>query len=174
MISDNNLGTPDAVKNGKTKTELKLNKKNKKIKDVIKPIDFSKFDPITGEKTAGQEEQKRLAHMELSADARKTRTSERSIEDTLKDSSVGGSLSFLTASSAISKDSNKIKALTALRKKGLIGVVGAGIAGALSVKKQKSEYNRQQGARENIAGKETGRALAYKDMLKRKYNLNDN
>ena len=162
-------------------TDPKIDKKptikkpgNKKVKDILKDTDFSKFDPITGDKVAGDDEQRRLANMEMNADARKSRNAPSSKEETLKDAATGGSLSFLTASGAIAKGSKRFKGLTAMRKKGIVGLVGAGIAGGLSQKKQKSEYNKQQGARENLAGKETGRSSAYKGMLKRKYDINDN
>ncbi len=157
----------------KKNVPLKKNEKpklfeRKKNQPVFK-TDFSKFNTDTGEKVANV--QMNLARMEASSEAKKNKRSANSNEETLKDSATGGSLAFLVASPAITKDSTRIKALTALRKKGLIGVAGAIGAGVLSRKKQKSEYNQQQAARELIAGKETGRSSAYKKYLSGKYRL---
>ena len=133
--------------------------------------DFSRFDPVTGDKVA--EQQMSLAKMEAFSDARKTRRSATNKEETLKDAATGGSLSFLVGNSTITKDSSRVKSLTALRKKGLIGITGALGAGALSLRKQKGEYNRQQASRELLAGKETDRSSAYKNYLEKKYKLKD-
>lgn len=150
--------------------------KNKKQKSVLKkknvplfPTDFSKFDPATGDKIA--EQQMNLARLEALSDAKGARTSATNKEETLKDAATGGSLSYLVGNSAITKDSNRIKSLTALRKKGLIGIAGALGAGVLSLRKQKGEYNRQQASRELLVGKETDRSTAYKNYLEKKYNL---
>ena len=148
-----------------------LKKKNDKVFD-LNP-NFAKFDTETGEKIAEDSEQLTLARMEAMGEAKKTKRSPSNAEETAKDAATGGSLAFLTASSAISKDSNKIKALTSMRKRGLVGVAGAAAAGALSQRKQKSEYNRQQAAREMVAGKETGRSSSYKKYLESKYRLGD-
>jgi len=140
-------------------------KRNKKLVST----DFSQFDPNSGEKIADTSQQMNLAKMEALADAKKTRKEPSNNEETLKDAATGGSLSYLVSNSAITKDSARIKALTMLRKKGLIGLTGAIGAGLLSRRKQKAEYNKQQAARELLTGKKTGRSAAYKDYLVNKY-----
>jgi hypothetical protein len=134
---------------------------------------FEKFDPVTGEKTASNGQQAALANMEAAGEARKTRRAPHSKEETVKDAATGGSLSYLVGRAMNLKDSSKRKWLTSSRKHGALGLAAAGVAGAMSVKKQKSEYNRQQGAREFIVGKDTDRAKAYKNTLKQKYNVKE-
>jgi hypothetical protein len=151
--------------NANVKKPLTLKKKNRKLVKT----DFANFDPTTGEKIASHEMS--LAKMEAYADARQTRRSPSNKEETLKDAATGGSLAFLVGNSAISSNSKRIKALTSMRKKGLIGIAGALGAGALSQRKQKSEYNRQQASRELLSGKHTGRSDAYHKQLSSKYNL---
>ena len=140
-----------------------------------KPLfQFDKFDPVTGEKIANSTEKssgedpnkimksKSIALMEARADAMKGRSSPMSGAETLKDGATGGSLSFLLANA------------TGMKRKGLIGLAGAVGAGALSLRKQRSEYNRQQAAREFLSGRGTGRSTAYKGYLKGKYNISKN
>lgn len=157
------MTTIPPVQNNKNKPLKK--KRNKKVF----PTDFSQFDPVSGDKIADSSHQLGLAKMEALADAKKNRRSPGNKEETLKDAATGGSLSFLVGNSAITKDSSNMKSLTALRKKGLIGLTGAMGAGILSLRKQKSEYNKQQASRELLVGKETGRSSAYKEYLKNKY-----
>jgi len=155
----------------KKKPETKKKKPNKTLKSMYEDAtSFSKFDPITGEKVAetevedkeASESGRRMANMEMGADARKTKSSPNSPGETLKDAATGGSLAFLTSNSLI-------KGVHSGRIKAGIGLAGAIGTGLLSAKKQVSEYNRQQGARENIAGKQTGRSKAYRKMLTKKY-----
>jgi len=153
-------------KNEKKKPQKPILKKNKPVFSG----NFADFNPETGEKVADAQQQGALAKMEALGEAKKTRRSASNKEETLKDAATGGSLSFLVSNSAVAKDSTRFKALTALRKKGLIGVGGAIGAGVLSQRKQKSEYNRQQASRELFAGKKTGRSEAYKSYLNGKYN----
>lgn len=141
-------------------------KKNKKVFSD----DFSKFNTDTGDKIAGEKDLS-LARMEATTEAKKSRRSASNKEETVKDAATGGSLAFLVGNAAISKDSARLKGLTALRKKGLIGIGGAIGAGVLSRRKQKSDYNRQQASRELLAGKKTGRSSAYKGYLENKYEL---
>jgi len=148
--------------NAKKNTIVK--NKNKKVFN----IDFSRFDTGTGEKTADDSD-RNLARMEAISEAKKTRVSPSNNEETIKDAATGGSLSFLVGNSAISKDSKRIKMLTALRKKSILGLAGAATAAFASHRKQKGEYNRQQASRELIAGKKTGRAKAYSEYLNSKY-----
>ena len=143
-------------------------KRNKKLLD----INFAQFDPDTGEKIANPIQQENLARMEAMADAQGRRSAPSNTEETIKDGVTGGSLSYLVTNSAITKDSKRIKALTALRKKGLIGLTGALTAGLLSRIKQRGEYNRQQAARELLAGKKTARSIAYRNYLRNKYKEN--
>ena len=146
-------------------------KRNKKLLD----INFAQFDPDTGEKIANPiqvAQQNNLAKMEAVSDALGRRRVPSNKEETLKDAATGGSLSYLVANSAITKDSKRIKALTMLRKKGLIGLTGALTAGLLSRIKQRGEYNRQQAARELLTGKKTARSIAYRNYLRNKYKEN--
>ena len=145
--------------------------KNKKIYNPS----FENFDPNTGEKTATLDPQKQriLANMEAGSEARNTRRSPYSKEETIKDAATGGSLSYLIGRTMSLKDSKKLKMLTSSRKHGILGLAAAGLAAGASVKKQKSDYNRQQGAREFMAGKETGRSSTYKDYLSKKYEVKD-
>jgi len=140
--------------------------KNKTLKSLFaNSTSFSDFDPITGEKVAKddssskKESSKAMANMEMSADARKTKATPLDGVETLRDAATGGSLSFLTSSSLLKN--NKIK--------GAIGLAGAIGSGVLSAKKQMSDYNKQQGARETIAGKKSARSKAYADMINKKY-----
>jgi hypothetical protein len=122
---------------------------------------FEKFDPETGEKIADDVADRRLAVMEAKSEAMGKRTAPVNYEETLKDSATGGSLAFLVSHTPIKN----------MRLKGAIGLASAIGAGALSLRKQRGEYNRQQGARELLAGKKTGRASAYKDYLVDKYKI---
>jgi len=162
-------------------TQLQTKKKNKKpvlLKKNTKVFDFSTFDPATGEKIANSsiqslnEESKKnalLARMEAASEARGKRTSPISTEESIKDALTGGSAAFLVGNALIGKDSSRVKWLTAARKKGLLGLGAAALAAGMSVRKQKSEYNKQQGARELLAGKKTNRAEAYREYLASKY-----
>ena len=149
----------------------------KKKNALLFPTDFSKFDTSTGEKIADDSanndnySNRSLAKMEAVSEAKETRTSPRDNEETLKDAATGGSLSYLVANPTINKDSKKLKWLTAGRKRGLVGLVGAAAAGALSLRKQKGEYNKQQASRELLSNKKTGRSIAYREYLKNKYSL---
>jgi len=147
----------------------KLKSKNRKL---FNP-DFSNYDTDTGSKIAEDSSSKYLANMEAASEARKTRRSPYNKEETLKDAATGGSLSYLVGRAMNLGDSKKLKFLTSSRKHGILGLGAAGVAAALSVKKQKGDYNRQQAAREFVAGKETGRSSAYKKYLKSKYKIED-
>jgi len=147
-------------------------KKNKNKK--IGLLAFENFDPVTGDKIAddqGSLENKRLAQLELLADVKGKRSAPSSSEETTKDIATGGSLAYLMGNTLINKDSGKI--FSATRKKGIIGGLGALASGVLSLKKQRSEYNKQQGARENLVGKDTDRAKAYKKALSDKYHIKE-
>jgi hypothetical protein len=100
--------------------------------------------------------------MEARSESLGKRTAPVNYEETLKDSATGGSLAFLVSHAPIKN----------MRLKGAIGLASAVGAGALSLRKQKSEYNKQQGSREFLAGKRTGRASAYKGYLMDKYKIN--
>jgi hypothetical protein len=145
-----------------------LRKKNK----VLFSPDFSTFDTSTGGKVASRATT--LASFEASSEARKTRRAPVSKEETAKDAATGGSLSYLVGRAINMKDSKKLKFLTSTRKHGILGLTAAAGAAALSAKKQKSEYNRQQAARELITGSATARSEAYKKYLKSKYAIGEN
>jgi hypothetical protein len=150
----------------------KKKKKTHLAKIKNKPVfkeDFSAFDPVTGEKVAAGDLS--LAKMEAVSEAKKSRRDPHNKEETIKDAATGGSLSYLVGRTLGLKDSKRIKALTSGRKNGILGLAAAGVAGAMSAKKQKSEYNRQQASRELLSGKKTGRSTAYKDYLEKKYSL---
>jgi hypothetical protein len=160
------VGKDTSAPNAIERISKNKKEKNKTLKSILGDyVSFSKFDPITGDKVASSKSDKdegikrALANMEMSSDARKGRTSPNSVEETLKDAATGGSLSFLTASSL----------LKSTKMKGVAGLAGAIGAGALSAKKQLSEYNKQQGARENIVGRKTNRSEAYSKMINKKY-----
>jgi hypothetical protein len=148
--------------------KVTLRKKNK----VLFNPDFSTFDTSTGVKVASRATT--LASFEASSEARKTRRAPVSKEETAKDAATGGSLSYLVGRAINMKDSKKVKFLTSTRKHGILGLAAAAGAAAMSAKKQKSEYNRQQAARELITGARTGRSEAYKKYLKSKYSIGDN
>ncbi len=159
-------------------TPAQKKKKQEPIKKVPfkkvqnKPIfkeDFSKFDTDTGEKIAAGDLS--LAKMEAVSEAKKARRDPHNKEETAKDAATGGSLSYLVGRTMGLKDSKRIKSLTSGRKNGMLGLAAAGVAGVMSAKKQKSEYNRQQASRELLSGKKTGRSSAYKDYLGQKYEL---
>ena len=153
------------------------NKKKKKLnKEKNRPLfndDFSKFDTETGDKTATDGADIALAKMEALSEAKKTRRAPFNKEEAIKDAVTGGSLSYLMSRTLGLKDSRRIKALTSGRKNGLLGLAAAGAAGAMSIKKQKGEYNRQQASRELLSGKKTDRADEYKNYLKSKYNIGE-
>jgi len=154
------------------KKPLPVKKQYKKKKN--KPLftdDFSSFDTSTGEKVASSDMS--LAKMEAISEAKKTRRSPHNKEETVKDAATGGSLSYLVGRTLNLKDSKRFKSLTSGRKNGVLGLAAAGVAGVMSAKKQKSEYNRQQASRELLSGKKTGRSSAYKNYLSSKYNLGE-
>ncbi len=149
------------MKDKKTeKKKIFIKKENKKL---FAPS-FENFDPLTGEKVANKKEVSgRLANMEAASAARGTREAPSSTEETIKDVGTGAALGTLGAHAVLEK--------ATLRKKALIGLGIAGLAGVLSRKKQKSEYNKQQAAREFLAGGETERGKQYKGYLSGKYSL---
>jgi len=137
---------------------------------------MAKFNPDTGEKVADTQPEnpntsRKMALFEAMADAKRSRTEPVSKQETAKDSITGSGLGLLAGHVIVGKDSNKLKWLTAGRKKGLIALGGAALSGVASVGKQLSEYNRQQGSREMLSGKQTDRSLSYKKALEKKYGL---
>jgi hypothetical protein len=152
------------LKNNKQLQAAQKAKKKPFYKKMNAPVfsRFEKFDPETGEKIANENMSKKLAVMEARAEALGKRTAPVNYEETLKDAATGGSLAFLVSHDPINN----------MRWKGAIGLASAVGAGALSLRKQKSEYNKQQGSRELLAGKKTGRASAYKGYLLDKYKIN--
>ncbi len=144
-------------------TEKKKALVKKENKKLFSPS-FENFDPVTGEKVAQKKEvSARLANMEAASAARGTREAPSNTEETIKDVGTGAALGTLGAHAVLEK--------ATLRKKALIGLGIAGVAGVLSRKKQKSEYNKQQASREFLAGGETERGKQYKGYLAGKYSL---
>lgn len=152
-----------------------------------KKIDFSRFDPETGEKIAqirglmpqnqsNQIQQPRysikirpyvnyspaqkLMRQEAMADA--MRNQEKPIDwlHALKSGTVGTSGGFVL--SQLLNQKGRIAGLMSLGLGGLIA--------GLDLNRQLYNYNKQMAARELIAGKLTPRALAYKEYLEQKYN----
>ena len=139
--------------------------------------DFSHFDPDTGEKIANQLRDElvqnnptgnirrnpslSLAKEEAITDARRGQDKPIDWFHALKSGTVGTSGGFVLSQLAHLKG----------RKAGLLSL-GLGTAiGAIDMKKQLGNYNKQMAARELIAGKKTPRSVAYYENLKRKYNL---
>ena len=156
----------------KEKKEAKPLPKKEKNKKLFNPS-IENFDPVTGEKIATDNQQRILANMEASSEAKNTKRAPYSKEETVKDAATGGSLSYLIGRTMNLRDSKRLKFLTSSRKHGVLGLAAAGLAAGGSVKKQKSDYNRQQASREFISGKETGRSTAYKKYLATKYKIKD-
>ncbi len=132
----------------------------------LKSPSFSNFDPVTGEKVAEKTDgtQNRLANMEASSAAKGTREAPSNTEETIKDIGTGGALGTVGAAAILPKK-------TSFKAKGIMATgIGLG-AGFLSLRKQKNEYNKQQAARELLAGKPTGRSSQYKSYLEGKYKL---
>ncbi len=144
-------------------TEKKKALVKKENKKLFSPS-FENFDPVTGEKVAQKKEvSARLANMEAASAARGTREAPSNTEETIKDVGTGAALGTLGAHAVLEK--------ATLRKKELIGIGIAGVAGVLSRKKQKSEYNKQQASREFLAVGETEIGKQYKGYLAGKYSL---
>ncbi len=145
------------------KKKVLIKKENKKL---FSPS-FENFDPLTGEKVAQKKEvSARLANMEAASAARGTREAPSNTEETIKDIGTGAALGTVGAH-ALMPDK------TTLKRKAFIGAGVAALAGYLSRKKQKSEYNKQQASREFLAGGETERGKQYKGYLADKYDLGD-
>ena len=139
--------------------------------------DFSHFDPDTGEKIANQlrndlvknnpnmtvrnNSSLSLAKEEAIADAKKNQDKPIDWFHALKSGTVGTSGGFVLSQLAHLKG----------RKAGLISLGLGSAIGAMDMKRQLGNYNKQMAARELIAGKKTPRSIAYYENLKRKYNL---
>ena len=159
------------IEKNKEKPAFKKAKNKKLFPDksetaALKSPNFSSFDPVTGEKVAEKTDdtQNRLANMEASSAAKGTREAPSNIEETIKDVGTGGAIGTIGAAALMPQK-------TSFKKKGIIATgIGLG-AGFLSRRKQKNEYNKQQAARELLAGKKTGRSAQYKTYLEGKYKL---
>ncbi len=145
-------------------------KKNKKVfapkenKKLFSPS-FENFDPVTGEKIAQKKEvSARLANMEAASAAKGTREAPSSTEETIKDVGTGTALGSIGAHALMRKE-------RPFKTKAIIGLGAGALAGYLSRRKQKSEYNKQQAAREFLAGGETQRGKQYKGYLSDKYDI---
>jgi len=165
-----------------------LNKPKKKktlwgyIKSNMPKIDFTKYDPITGEKIATQLPEKkeenreatpaspaqsvadkvmrmRKAQFEAMADALKDKKQPVDLWDTAKAATLGTTAGFV-ASNALN---------LSRRKMGILSLGLGGIVGAMDVKKQIADYNSQMAARETLLNDHTDRQKAYLKYLKEKY-----
>lgn len=141
--------------------------------------DFSHFDPDTGEKVANQLRNElvnnnnkmnvpnskntslSLAKEEAMADARKGQSKPIDWFHALKAGTVGTSGGFVLSQLAHLKG----------RKAGLLSLGLGSAIGAMDMKRQLGDYNKQMAARELIAGKKTPRSIAYYKNMKSKYNL---
>lgn len=129
-------------------------------------IDFSKYDPVNGEKIAQMNSYNpnmALAKQEELATARKKQEQPADWFHALKAGTVGTSGGFVASQLLGVKG----------RAAGLLSLgLGSAFAG-MDVKKQVSNYNKQMAARELLTNKKTGRSEAYKNYLTSKYNLNN-
>ena len=151
----------------KVKVKVKVKKKaftrieNKK---VFSPS-FMGYDTTTGEKIATKKEvPARLANMEAASAAKGTREAPSNTEETIKDVGTGAALGSLGAHALMNK-------ATSFKHKAYVGLGAGAVAGYLSRRKQKNEYNKQQAAREFLAGGQTGRSDTYKKYLAEKYDV---
>lgn len=156
-----------------TNNTNKLNKPKKK-KSLISylthkndpKIDFTKYDPTTGEKIAQFQSYNpnvSLAKQEAIATASNKQEQPADWFHALKAGTVGTSGGFVASQLLGVKG----------RAAGLMSLgLGAAIAG-MDVKNQISNYNKQMGARELLAHKNTARSKAYKEYLTDKYKLNN-
>ena len=165
-----------------------LNKPKKKksfwayIKSNLPKIDFTKYDPITGEKIASELPTKsekhstsqqlppaqtledrimrmRKARFEAMADAMKTKKKPVDLWDTAKAATLGTTAGFV-ASNALN---------LSRRKMGILSLGLGGLVGAMDIKKQIADYNSQMAAREALLGDKTDREKAYMEYLREKY-----
>ena len=151
------------------KEKTKEKKKVFKIKENKKLFtpSFMEFDTSTGEKVANKKEvSARLANMEAASAAKGTREAPSNTEETIKDVGTGATLGSLGAHAAMNKN-------TSFKVKAMVGLGAGALAGYLSRRKQKNEYNKQQAAREFLAGGETARGKKYKGYLSSKYEVGD-
>ncbi len=137
--------------------------KKKENKKLFSPS-FMEYDPVTGEKTANKKEvSARLANMEAASAAKGTREAPSSTEETIKDVGTGAALGTLGAHAALNTKSFQTKAF--------VGIGAGALAGFLSRRKQKNEYNKQQAAREFLAGGDSDRGKEYRKYLSSKYKI---
>ena len=152
-----------------TKEKTKEQKKIFKIKENKKLFtpSFMEFDTATGEKVANKKDvSARLANMEAASAAKGTREAPSSKEETIKDVGTGAALGSLGAHAIMNKNSP-------FKHKAIVGIGAGALAGYLSIRKQKNEYNKQQAAREFLAGGDTARGKTYKGYLSAKYKVGD-
>jgi len=148
-------------------------KKPGKLK-LKKKIDLSKFDPYTGEKVADVNTvntkpqnsavntlvKSPTARYELNADANRHQTQPVDWFRSAKAGTVGATGAYVLG--------NLFNA--SRRTQGLASLAFGGLLAGMSAKRQLSNYNRQQAARELKANKITPRAKAYAELLNEKYN----
>ena len=146
----------------KTKEKKKIFAKKENSK-LFTPS-FMNYDTVTGDKIAEKKEvSARLANMEAASAAKGTREAPSSTEETIKDVGTGAALGTLGAHALLQK--------AKFHHKAYVGLGAGALAGYLSRKKQKNEYNKQQAAREFLAGGDTDRGKEYKRYLGSKYSV---
>ena len=146
------------------KIDKKKNFKMKENKKLFKPS-FLDYDTATGEKIAQKKEVSSiLANMEAASAAKGTREAPSNTEETIKDVGTGAALGSIGAHALMNK-------ATSFKRKAYVGMGVGALAGYFSRKKQKNEYNKQQAAREFLAGGETDRGKTYKGYLASKYKV---
>lgn len=152
---------------------MSISKKEKQKKKVFAKKEnkalftpsFLGYDTNTGEKVAQKREvSARLANMEAASAAKGTREAPSNTEETIKDVGTGAALGSLGAHALMNK-------ATSFKSKAYVGLGAGALAGYLSRRKQKSEYNKQQAAREFLAGGDTDRGKKYRKYLGSKYDV---
>ena len=151
----------------KNKTKEKKKTFTRKENKKVSTPSFLNYDTVTGEKTANKKEvSARLANMEAASAAKGIREAPSNTEETIKDVGTGAALGSVGAHAMMNKK-------TSFKRKAYVGLAAGALAGYLSRKKQKNEYNKQQAAREFLAGGETARGKTYKGYLSSKYKVGD-